>query len=77
MKTNKTFAGELTTRCKNGLIGCFGDRDIIYLPGRIAAGRDKLTLARSIGPKSLREIAGALHKFGYIDDIRCWLGNIN
>ena len=72
---DKTFADSLSTRCKNGLIGCFGDRDIIYHPERVAAGRDKLTLARNIGPVSLREIALALFKYGCIDDIENWPKN--
>jgi hypothetical protein len=71
---NKQFANELSTRCKNGLTGCFGDSYIIYQPGRIASGRGKLTLARNIGPKSLREIAGALYKFGYIENPVHWFG---
>jgi hypothetical protein len=65
----ETFKYMLTTRVKNGLIGCFGDGDIINQPEGIAAGREKLTLARNIGPKSLREIAEILHKFHYIDDV--------
>ena len=75
MKTqNKKFAGELSTRCKNGLIGCFGYRDIIHLPGRIArAGVGKLLLARNIGVGGLQEIAEALYKHGYIDDSGKWL----
>ena len=70
---NKKFADSLSTRCKNGLIGCFGDGDIICQPERIAAGRDRLTLARNIGKKSLREIAFALYKFGCIDHVEKWL----
>ena len=73
MKTNKKFKDMLSTRSKNGLIGCFGDRDIICQPEKIAAGRDRLTLARNIGPKSLQEIAFKLIRFGYIDDIDKWL----
>jgi hypothetical protein len=71
---NKLFANELTTRCKNGLTGCFGDSDIVFQPEKIAAGREKLTLARNIGSKSLQEIAEALYKFDYIKDIDQWLG---
>jgi hypothetical protein len=67
------FTNSLTTRAKNGLTGAFGDSNIIYQPERIAAGRDKLTLARNIGKKSLQEIAEALYEFGYIDDIEKWL----
>ena len=63
------FTNSLTTRAKNGLTGCFGDVDIIYQPEKIAAGRNKLTLARNIGPKSLKEIALLLHNFCYIDDV--------
>ena len=66
---NKKFANSLSTRCKNGLIGCFGDGDIIYQPERIAAGMDRLTLARNIGRKSLKEIALLLYELGFIDDI--------
>ena len=64
-KENKLFAKELTTRCKNALIGRFGDDKIITQPEKIAANRKRLTLARNIGAKSLQEIAEALHKFGY------------
>jgi hypothetical protein len=71
----KTFAESLSTRSKNGLIGCFGDRDIIYKPEKIAAGRNRLKLARNIGPKSLNKIALLLFSFCYIDDVNKWLGN--
>ena len=74
-KRNIEFAEQLSTRCKNGLIGCFGDGDIIYQPEKIAAGRDKLTLARNIGPKSLQEIAINLFKYGFIKDTDMWLGD--
>jgi hypothetical protein len=73
MDTNKTFSDMLSTRSINGLIGCFGDGDIINQPERIAAGRDKLTRARNIGKKSLQEIALALFKYGFIDDTDKWL----
>ena len=77
MKTkNKKFASELSTRCKNGLIGCFGYRDIIHLPERIArAGVGKLLLAKNIGVGGLQEIAEALYKHGYIADPDQWLEN--
>ena len=65
----KTFKDVLSTRSKNGLVGCFGNSDIIYQTEKIVAGRDKLKLARNIGTKSLREIALALFEFGYIDDV--------
>jgi hypothetical protein len=73
METNKKFEDSLSTRSMNGLIGCFGDSDIIYQPERIAAGRDKLTLARNIGAVSLGEIASNLYKYGFINDINNWL----
>ena len=72
MNKNKLFADGFSTRIKNGLIGCFGDTDIIYQPEKIAEGRDKLTLARNIGSKSLKEIALLIYKFCYIDDIDKW-----
>ena len=73
---NEKFADGLSTRCKNGLIGCFGDGDIINKPQRITAGRDKLTLARNIGPKSLREVADILHILHYIENRDKWLESI-
>ena len=71
---NKKFASRLSTRSKNGLVGCFGNVDIIYQPERIAAGRDKLYRARNIGSKSLKEIALLLYEFDYIDDTGKWIG---
>ena len=38
-----------------------------------ARSRDKLTLARNIGPKSLREIAFNLCKYGFIKNTDQWL----
>ena len=73
MNKNKSFADSLSTRGKNGLIGCFGNGDIINQPERIAAGRDRLTLARNIGAVSLEEIASNLYKYGFINDINNWL----
>ena len=70
---NSPFGSALSTRCKNGLIGCYGDRDITNTPEKIAAGRGRLTLARNIGAKGLQEIARALNKLGYIEDIKMWL----
>ena len=72
MNKNKSFADSLSTRGKNGLIGCLEDADIIYQPEKVSEGRAKLTLARNIGVKFLKEIAFALHKFGCIDDIDKW-----
>ena len=57
MNKNKSFADSLSTHGKNGLIGCLEDADIIYQPEKVAEGRAKLTLARNIGVKSLKEIA--------------------
>ena len=73
MNINKLFADSLSTRCRNGLIGCFGP-EALNNPEIIAARRDRLTLARNLGPKSLKEIALALYEFGYIDDSNKWLG---
>jgi hypothetical protein len=67
------FKDMLSTRSKNGLIGCFSDDDIINQPERIAAGRHKLTRARNIGRKALQEIASNLYKYGFINDIDKWL----
>ena len=50
-----------------------GGSQIINTPEKIAAGRGKLTLARNIGVKGLQEIARALNKLGYIEDIKMWL----
>ena len=72
MRANKKFAAGLSARAKNGLIGCYGDRDIIYQPEKTVAGRDRLTLARNIGAKSLHEIAFLLCKYGFIDNIEKW-----
>ena len=69
----KQFKDMLSTRAKNGKIGAFGDSDIIHKPGKIAAGRDRLTLARNIGTKSLQEIAELLYQFGYIQCFEKWL----
>ena len=74
-KYKNSFASALSTRCRNGLIGCYGDRDITNTPEKIAAGRDRLTLARNIGAKGLQEIARALCRLGYIDDVEEWLGS--
>ena len=69
----KTFAEMLSTRAKNGLAGAFGGPDILYHPERIAAGRERLTLARNIGAVPLGEIASNLYKYGFINDIDNWL----
>ena len=75
MDTNKTFTDELSTLCKNGLSLLYG-RDILKDPKFVAEiGMDGLKMPFFVlGPKSLREIAEALHKFRYIDDIDQWLG---
>ena len=71
---NKAFTDTLSTRSKNGLARCFG-RGMINDPGEIAeAGIAKLEMTNQLGIKSFREIAEALHKFGYIDDPDQWLG---
>ena len=75
MDTNKTFADGLSTWSKNGLVRLYG-RDILEKP-EIIADIDIAVLEHAIGlgPKSLREIALALHKFGCIDDVDQWLEN--
>ena len=73
METHKTFADELSTWSKNGLSRLFG-RDVLKDPEVVAEfGMTGLELAIGLGPKSLREIAEALHKFRYIDNIEQWL----
>jgi len=72
---NTKFADSLSTRAKNGLTGAFGNRDIIYQPERIAAGRGRHTRARNIGLLTLQEIAMGLHKIGLIDNPDTWLGS--
>ena len=70
------FAAELSPLCRNGLAGCFGCREVLSHPKVIAeAGKAKLELARNLGNKSLRNIAEALYRFGYFDDIEKWLGS--
>jgi hypothetical protein len=73
MDTDKIFADELSTWSKNGLSRVFG-RDVLNEPEVIAGiGMLGLKLAIGLGPKSLREIAEALHSYGYIDDPVRWL----
>ena len=71
--TNKDFINSLSTRSKFGLARCFGS--IPNDPAIIAeAGIKKLEMTVQLGPKSFREIAELLYKFGYIDDPDQWLG---
>jgi len=73
MDTDKTFAEELSNWTTVGLIRLYGE-DILNQPEVIAAlGMQCLKDAIGLGSKSLREIAGALHKFGYIKDPDQWL----
>jgi hypothetical protein len=67
-----SFKDSLSTRAKWGLRGCLGP-EALNNPEIIAAGRERLTRARNIGSKSLKEIALLLYEFGYIDDIDEWL----
>ena len=70
---NKSFASELSTWSRNGLSRLFG-KDILKKPEVIAGiGIAVLEGAIGLGSKSLKEIALALHKFGYIDDVEKWL----
>ena len=69
-----SFKDSLSTRAKWGLRGCFGPESLDN-PEIVVAGRERLTRARNIGPKSLQEIAFLLCKFGHIDDVEKWLGS--
>ena len=73
METKKSFADELSTWSKNGLSRLYG-RDILKKPEVIAGiGITALEGAIGLGPNALQEIALALYKFGYIDDVEKWL----
>ena len=76
MKTNKTFADELSTWNKNGLSRLYGE-DILKEPEVIAwlGMIGVLKHAIGLGPKSLQEIALALQKVKCIDDVDQWLGS--
>ena len=69
--TQKIIKGENTHVGKS--TGAFGDPNIIYQPEKIAVEMDRLTLARNIGPKPLKEIALLLYDFYFIDDVQKWL----
>ena len=74
MKTNKTFADELSTWSKNGLSRLYS-RDILKKPEVIAeAGVDRLSMTVQLGKKSFQQIADALFRFEYIDNVERWLG---
>ena len=71
------FKDMLSARSRNGIARCFG-RDILDTPEIIAeAGSDRLRMTVQLGPKSLQEIAGALHKFGFIGNADKWLGGLD
>ena len=68
-----TFINSLSTRSRNGLARCFG-RDKLDTPEIIAeVGMKKLKMTNQLGKMSFREIALALFRFGYIDDVEEWL----
>ena len=68
------FKDLLSTRTQNGLSRCFGTQ-VLDQPEIIAAiGITGLRLIRGLGPKSLKEIALGLNRFGYISDAEKWLG---
>ena len=69
----KKFKDELSIRSINGLARCFG-RQALDTPEVIAkAGVKRLRLAVGLGPKSIKEIAEVLYKFGFVDSIDDWL----
>jgi hypothetical protein len=69
------FKDLLSTRSKNGLSRIFGS-EILDTPEVIAGlGMEPLKMAIGLGPKSLHEIARALHSYGYIDDPVRWLAS--
>ena len=74
METKKTFADELSSWSKNGLSLLY-DEHILEEPEVIAwlGIIGVLKSAIGLGAKSLQEIALALYKFGYIDDLAEWL----
>jgi hypothetical protein len=76
MNNNKTFADELSTWSKNGLVRLYG-RAILNDPETIAwiGMNGLLEHAIGLGPKSLKEIAFALQKVKCIDDVDQWLGS--
>lgn len=67
----KTFKESLSTRCKNGLLRCFGP-DSLDNPMIIISGWERLKLTNQIGPKSLQEIASLLSKFECKDNNEYW-----
>ena len=72
-KKNTSFKDELSSWSKDGLSRIFGS-EILDTPEVIAGlGTESLKMAIGLGPKSLHEIARALHSYGYIDDIEQWL----
>ena len=74
---NTTFANELSTWSRNGLSRIFGPQ-ILDTPEVIAGlGMELLEMVIGIGSKSLQEIALALFRFGYIDNVYKWLGQSN
>ena len=68
-----SFKDSLSTRTKNALKGCYGPEGLDH-PEIIAAGRERLKIARNIGAGGLKEIAKELHKLGLIDNPVSWLG---
>jgi hypothetical protein len=71
-KKNTSFKDELSSWSKNGLSRIFGS-EILDSPEVIAGlGMESLKMAIGLGPKSLHEIARALHSYGYIDDPAKW-----
>ena len=52
----------------------FFGMNVLDTPEKIAtAGSARLWMTVQLGPKSIKEIAGALHKLGFIDNPDKWL----
>ena len=72
-KKNTSFKDALSSWSKDGLSRIFGPQ-ILDTPEVIAGlGTESLKMAIGLGPKSLHEIARALHSYGYIDGPESWL----
>ena len=74
-KKNTSFKDELSSWSKDGLSRIFGS-EILDTPEVIAGlGMEPLKKAIGLGPKSLHEIARALHSCDHIDDPVRWLAS--